>query len=79
MTTTDKPKEPEALLDLAAIADLLGVAHRTATTWRTRGVLPPPDFTISNRPGWRRATILRWARKRTSTHPRAAHLDEATS
>lgn len=54
----------EELMDLPAIAALMGVKPRTANAWRDRGVLPEPEFKLSGRPGWRRSTIEAWARSR---------------
>lgn len=49
------------LLDLAGIAKLLKVRHKTPNTWRQRGLLPPVDFPGIRTPLWKRATIVKWA------------------
>lgn len=51
---------PVGVADLAA---RLGVEAQTARNWRTRGVLPAPDWTVSGSPVWRWATIEAWARE----------------
>jgi hypothetical protein len=54
---------PEAtleLVDLEGVADRLGVKHQTARQWRTRGVLPEPDFPLAS-PTWMWSTIRAWA------------------
>lgn len=51
------------LVGLVEIAELLGVRQQTAQVWRTRGVMPEPDFTVSGTPVWHRQSIVRWARQ----------------
>lgn len=43
------------------IAERLGVKRQTARMWRTRKLLPPPDYVVSGLPGWEWGTILAWA------------------
>lgn len=52
------------VLDLAGIAEFLGVAPTTPQQWRQRGQLVEPDPTISkpDKPLWRRDAIETWAR-----------------
>ncbi|HEY4869606.1 MAG TPA: helix-turn-helix domain-containing protein [Candidatus Dormibacteraeota bacterium] len=45
------------------IAELFGVPVNTVYTWRKRGLLPTPDWIVSNSPIWRLARILAWSRK----------------
>ena len=45
------------------IAQRLGVASQTVKTWKLRGVLPPPTWTVSGRPAWNWPDIERWARE----------------
>jgi len=42
------------------IAGLLGVPRQTVDSWRWKGRLPEPDFMVSNRPLWYKATIVQW-------------------
>lgn len=54
------PTEPVGLADIAL---RLGVEPQTARNWRTRGVLPPPEWTVSGSPAWSWSTIEAWARE----------------
>lgn len=45
------------------IAARLGVAEQTVKTWKQRGVLPPPSWTVSGRPAWNWPDIAKWARE----------------
>lgn len=58
-------------IDLAGIAELLGVASTTPQQWRQRGVLPEPDPGLSfpDKPLWWRSKIVAWA-KETNRWPR---------
>lgn len=53
---------PSELVGLKEIATKLKVKRATVDTWRRRGDLPEPTFTIGGRPAWRWAAIRRWAR-----------------
>lgn len=55
--TPDSP-----ILGIEEVAALANVRRATVDKWRTRGILPPPDLTISKTPAWRRETILHWLR-----------------
>lgn len=46
---------------LVEIARLCGVTRDTVDSWRSRGVLPAPRWTVGGRPAWDLATIERWA------------------
>jgi predicted DNA-binding transcriptional regulator AlpA len=48
----------QRILDIQAVADLLGVQRATVDKWRTRGILPE-----SPTRAWDRFTITEWARK----------------
>lgn len=64
------------LLDLKAVAELVGVSYRTIRNYhqvaerRRRekdvhaGDLPEPDDTFGRSPVWKRSTILAWQRHR---------------
>lgn len=58
-TAEDKPLD---LVGLTEIAELCGVGPQTPYRWRTRHVLPDPEWTVSGSPVWRRAVIVEWAR-----------------
>jgi hypothetical protein len=45
------------------IAALLRVQPKTPRQWRKRGLLPEPHGTVSGRPWWPEAVILRWAKE----------------
>ncbi len=54
----------DRLIDLAGIAELLGVARVTPQQWRQREQLPEPDVPdFSDKPLWKTSTIIRWARE----------------
>ena len=56
-----KPRQPEGLLGIAAIADRVGLASPAVLRWRAAGRLPPPDFvTARGRQLWLATTIERW-------------------
>jgi hypothetical protein len=64
VTTLDEP------VGLLEIADRLGVKLQSAQNWRTRGVLPPPRWTVSGHPAWSwRHDIEPWARETGRLHP----------
>ena len=46
---------------VAEIAALLRVEAQTARNWRTRGVLPEPDWTVSGGPAWSWPRVAAWA------------------
>lgn len=48
---------------LQEIAELLGVTRSAVDGWRSRGVLPAPEWTVGGRPAWSRGSIERWARE----------------
>ena len=52
----------ERLVDLAGIAELLGVAAVTPQQWRQRKQLPDPDVDFPDKPLWKASTIVAWAR-----------------
>jgi len=49
------------IVGLKEIAERLGVKQQTAAAWRHRGVLPPPEGTVSGAPAWQWKTIEQWA------------------
>jgi hypothetical protein len=51
------------VLDLAGIAEFLGVASTTPQQWRQRGQLPAadPELSFPDKPVWRRKGIRLWA------------------
>lgn len=51
-------------VSIGEIADLLDVKRRTVHQWRSRRVLPEPDYgMVSGIPLWERETIIQWARE----------------
>lgn len=48
-------------MGLTELADRLGVKPTTPHQWKRRGLMPPPDYTISGILAWDWRTILRWA------------------
>jgi predicted DNA-binding transcriptional regulator AlpA len=66
-------------LGLSEIADLCGAEKGTAWRWQQRGVLPAPDFLVSERtPAWARERIMAWATRtgRIKIEPAAAEAVE---
>lgn len=69
------PDEPD-LLDIAAVADLIGVAPRTVSSYNNRarrkraagkgrpGDFPAHDNTFGRTPVWKRSTIEQWIKDR---------------
>jgi hypothetical protein len=49
------------IVGVKEIAERLGVKQQTAAAWRHRGLLPPPEGTVSGAPAWRWQTIEEWA------------------
>ncbi len=49
------------LVDQPLIAVRLGVTRETVQKWRTRNVLPLPDYPQLSTPVWDWETILEWA------------------
>ena len=47
----------------AEVADRLGVKPQTVHTWRHRGVMPGPRWTVSGQPAWEWREIEEWARR----------------
>jgi predicted DNA-binding transcriptional regulator AlpA len=51
------------LAGLAEVADMLGIAKRTATKYASRSDFPKPIQRLASGPVWRRVDIDRWAKK----------------
>lgn len=63
MTPDDEP------VGIREIADRLGVNRQSADNWKTRGVLPPPRWTVGGRPAWSwQHDIEPWARATGRLH-----------
>ena len=60
--------ENNELVGLAEIAELLGVSSHTVTSWRQRGQLPDPRWSLKSGPVWRAADITAWY-ERTKRDP----------
>jgi predicted DNA-binding transcriptional regulator AlpA len=54
---------PTDLLDIQAVADLLGVQRETVEQTRWRGKMPDPDLYVGRSPAWRRRTIDQWIKE----------------
>lgn len=59
---TDPAELDAEPVGLAEIAERLGVARQTVDSWRSRGLLPEPRWSVGGRPAWEWATIAQWAR-----------------
>lgn len=51
------------LIDPRGVADLLGVQIKTVHQWRFREEFPEPDQYFGRTPVWRKAEVLKWAKK----------------
>jgi hypothetical protein len=55
---------PESIpVGAAEIACRLGVKAQTVHTWRQRGLLPAPRWTVSGQPAWDWPEIEEWAKR----------------
>jgi predicted DNA-binding transcriptional regulator AlpA len=55
---------PADYLDMAGIADLLGIDVATIRSLRSKGYLPEPDLMVARSPAWKRSTVEKWAAAR---------------
>jgi hypothetical protein len=51
------------ILGTDEVAELLGVENQTVRLWKSKGIMPNPDWVISRVPIWTAGTIVRWAVK----------------
>jgi predicted DNA-binding transcriptional regulator AlpA len=70
MNTTDRTPEPALLLDVAAVAQLLGVSPRHVWRMADAGEFPRPVAVGSKLKRWPRAVVLAWIEAQTATTPR---------
>lgn len=49
------------LVDIAGVAERLGVKRETVNMWRYRELLPEPLWMLNGGPVWEWVTIQRWA------------------
>lgn len=72
-----KSKFPVASFPVGAaeIAQRLGVKPQTVHTWRQRGILPAPRWTVSGQPAWDWEEIEDWARRTGRVRERKVHED----
>jgi ParB/RepB/Spo0J family partition protein len=56
----DRRRERVVPVGIAEVADLCGARRGTVDVWRTRGLLPEPDLTVSGHPLWWPETISAW-------------------
>lgn len=61
---TLEANRPPGLLDPKGVSELTGLAITTIHMYRSRGVLPDPDFQLGGGPVWKQATIERWNKRR---------------
>jgi hypothetical protein len=54
--------DPDTPVGLTEIRQLLGAARNTVDGWRSRKLLPDPDWPVGGRPAWRWAKVEAWAR-----------------
>ncbi len=64
MPSTAAAPVPESIpVGAAEIASRLGVKAQTVHTWRQRGLLPLPRWTVSGQPAWDWPEIEEWAKR----------------
>lgn len=51
------------LVDIEAVARILGVKRETVRMWRHRRLLPDPEWYLNGGPIWRLSTIEAWAKE----------------
>ena len=61
----------------AEIAARLGVRAQTVHTWRQRGILPQPRWSVSGLPAWDWSEIEEWARRTGRLDDSDIHADLA--
>lgn len=47
----------DCLIDNPTLTRKLNCSRQTARRWRLKGVIPPPDVKVGNRPYWSPATL----------------------
>ncbi len=70
MTATDQPTEPALLLDVTAVARLLGVSTRHVWRMSDAGEFPRPVAVGAKLKRWSRAVVLAWIEAQSTTTPR---------
>lgn len=55
-------RRPDTIVDMDAISTMLNVEKATIRQWRTRNVMPEPDYQLAMGPLWWRSTIEAWAK-----------------
>ena len=48
---------------IAETARLFGVARETVDKWRSRGIMPAPDYDLDGGPIWHTTTLTQWGKE----------------
>jgi len=56
-------RRADTIVDMDAIGLLIGVDKATVRQWRTRQLLPSPDYVLAMGPVWWQSTIEAWAKE----------------
>jgi predicted DNA-binding transcriptional regulator AlpA len=70
MTATDNPTEPAQLLDVATVAQLLGVSTRHVWRMCDAGQFPRPVAIGAKLKRWPRSVVLAWIDSQTAAPSR---------
>lgn len=70
MTASTAPPEPALLLDVATVAQLLGVSVRHIWRMADAGEFPRPVAVGAKLKRWPRAVVLEWIESQTPATPR---------
>lgn len=65
---TQKKRGTVILMDYAAVAEMTGIDVAKLRVYRQRGKMPPPDYQVSQSPGWLPETIKDWMKTFKSGH-----------
>ena len=69
----------EQLLDMADLAELLGVRLETVHVYSARGLLPEPTRMFGRSPAWTPEVIEEWIETRPGRGHRAQNVDASTN
>ena len=59
--------EKQGYMTAKEVAEFAGLPYRHLWTYQKRGILPPADFHIGNKPIWLKNTLNEWKKAKVST------------